>query len=246
MFKAGDKVRLNAVGLSRENLKPERDRVFTVFKCEHSRLWLGAGEGWYHAHNWELVKEDEMKFKVGDYVVITSDYYGSLRDRVCKIHRVDSPKNIYVGALDGLSSFKRAGLWTVTEDELISLMDLDKPFKDLSDAVKVALFTAYVKGAQIQFRYGGGWNSASEPMWSDDTRYRIAPTGKPDSIDWSQVDSRFKYMARVKDGITYLYENKPHLGSNTWSSILGSIAARVSQPSYVQGDVDWKDSLVCR
>ena len=246
MFKAGDKVRLNAAGLSREHLKPERDRVFTIFKCDVNRLWFGAGEGWYHAHNWELAKEDEMKFKVGDYAVITSAYYGSLRDRVCKIHRVDSPKNIYVGALDGPCSFEKAGLWNVTKDELISLMDLDKPFKDLSDEVKVALFTAYVKGVQIQFRYGSSWQNISEPTWSPNSRYRIAPATKPDSIDWSQVDNRFKYMARAKDGWVSLFEDKPFVSGDSWYASSGLIGAQVTQPSYVQGDVDWKDSLVCR
>lgn len=246
MFKAGDKVRLNDVGRSKTYLTNERDKVFTIFKCDGSHLWFGAGEGWYQPYHFELVKENEMKFKVGDYVVVDSPYYKTLQGGVGKIHRVDSPKNIYVGMLDGPCSFEKAGLWNVEEGELVSLMDLDKPFKDLSDEVKVALFTAYIKGAQIQYKYGSRWINMPELSWSPDSHYRIATVAKPDSIDWSQVGNQYKYMARSMDGFIRLYMGKPTLGVYQWCTEPGTICARVSQPSYVQGDVDWKDSLVCR
>lgn len=250
MFKVGDLVELSEVGKSKRFTFVLPDVYYTVkYVIGGTVVLTGAEEGGsYLQENFMLVKENKMGFKVGDYVVVTSDCYKTFQGGVGKIHRVDSPKNIYVGMLDGPSSFEKVGLWNVEEGDLVSLMDLDKPFKDLSDEVKVALFTAYIKGAQIQYKYGSRWLNTSAPSWSPDSYYRIAPTpvDKPDSIDWSQVDSQYKYMARTTEGWVRLYMNKPTLGTYQWCTEPGTICARVSQPSYVQGDVDWKDSLVCR
>lgn len=69
-----------------------------------------------------------------------------------------------------------------------------------------------------------------------------------DSIDWSHVHERFKWMVRDADGGAYLHLSMPTFSgefSNSWSWDL-DIAFAKDFASYKAGTCDWKDSLVER
>ena len=78
-------------------------------------------------------------------------------------------------------------------------------------------------------------------------KYRIKPT-KP-SIDWSQVSDKFNYLARDESGLIYLYENKPEVAHDGWSSVAGvggMIVWAVTFKSLEVGTCNWTESLVER
>lgn len=75
-------------------------------------------------------------------------------------------------------------------------------------------------------------------------KYRIAPT-KP-SIDWTQVCDKYNYLARDKDGLASLYQNKPSLHLKWWYGSTGEGDSALTHKSYKSGTCCWKDSLVER
>lgn len=132
-----------------------------------------------------------------------------------------------------------------------------------SDQIREAanVMLAAANGKPIEFRNrsceSAEWQTPSVPVSENDAffwnwyayEYRIALI--PDSIDWSHVNSRFKYMARDKNGDVFLYSDRPCLSSRIkiqWTGSKGDITNRIQIifASYKQGNVDWKDSLVER
>lgn len=117
------------------------------------------------------------------------------------------------------------------------------------------LIEAWANGAIIQYRNHNyeSWFTVPKGAnisWFEDIEYRIKPA-EPDSIDWDHVHPDFNYMARDMSGTAVLYTKKPKISKQVpdiWIS--GSPGSRFTDvsvfSSYKQGEVDWKDSLVCR
>lgn len=74
--------------------------------------------------------------------------------------------------------------------------------------------------------------------------------GTPDSIDWSHVAPRFKWMARDENGVVALYEDEPYVDDICDMWTMGEFGCEWHNArnfsSYVRGSCDWKDSLVQR
>ena len=115
---------------------------------------------------------------------------------------------------------------------------------------KIEVMKAYLDGKKIESRAipHGEWNEfLFEPNWNwENLEYRVLQT--KDSIDWSHVAPKFKFMAREENGEVNLFEKEPKLMSCYWSerSLDGDIVEARAFASYKEGTVDWKDSLVKR
>lgn len=115
------------------------------------------------------------------------------------------------------------------------------------------LIEAWANGAVIQTKsIIGNWVDIVHypPDWDIKREYRIKPA-EPDSINWDHVHTDYNYMARDMSGNVGLYTKKPKISKQVpdiWiSGTPGSRFTDVSGfSSYKQGEVDWKDSLVCR
>ena len=76
-------------------------------------------------------------------------------------------------------------------------------------------------------------------------KHRIKPT-KP-SIDWSHVSDEFNYLARDKEGLVYLYGNKPKITEYDWWFVDDVEFVSASAFKSVEiGNCDWTESLVER
>lgn len=130
-------------------------------------------------------------------------------------------------------------------------MDLEQittPFGQLFRETQLALFSAWVDGRRVMYCASNGeWQPCFQnPLWYEDTAYRIAPLPKtPDSIDWSHVAPQYIAIARDDDGLAYFYKTEPRQFGSVWRAAGGTIRA-VSHASYVRGTCDWRDSLVMR
>ncbi len=122
-------------------------------------------------------------------------------------------------------------------------------FGDLSKEDKLALFEAWLEGSQIQIYVADEWFDVLKPVWCHDYVHRIKPD-EPDSIDWSQVNPKWKYMARDGDGEVVLYTIEPKFDEDCqyWNVCLCSGSQDITDivSSYVQGTVHPRDSLVKR
>lgn len=124
----------------------------------------------------------------------------------------------------------------------MDLTKIYKPFGELDRETKIALFTAWVDGAQIEYDWGA-FPTLSTGFQAHYT-YRVAST-KP-SIDWSHVAPQFKWMATDCDGDTWLYDDQPEILGKIWV-YNGSHCIEVDAfASFTPGTCDWKDSLVQR
>ena len=65
------------------------------------------------------------------------------------------------------------------------------------------------------------------------------------SIDWSHVNTHYKWLAMDADGKFHLYTDKPLQGNQQWTTNLPCTPA-INFASFVPGTCDWKDSLVKR
>lgn len=112
---------------------------------------------------------------------------------------------------------------------------------------------AILAGYEIEVKdlIGGGWTTLEcKSLWvnqldSCTDKYRIKPT-KP-SIDWSQVHSRFKYLARDNSGGMYLFEEEPYREEYDWVNVgEGIYMSAFPFASLKKGTCDWAESLVQR
>jgi len=119
-----------------------------------------------------------------------------------------------------------------------------KKFGQLSKEEKLALFEAWVDGKTIYATHFGEIYTQKYPSWNEEVVYTVMKT--PDSIDWSHVNPKYKWMTRDKHGCVYLFEDEPSThGRGYWKR--GGDAVEVQGfASYVKGDVEWYDSLVRR
>lgn len=115
---------------------------------------------------------------------------------------------------------------------------------------RIEVMEAYLQGKQIEVNVAspgkGEWMPVEVPTWNwYSTIYRVVPS-IPDSIDWTHVHPKFRYMARDEDGKTYLYTDKPRLGGSSWGLQKNFCVLANAFMSAVVGNIDWKESLVER
>lgn len=123
-----------------------------------------------------------------------------------------------------------------------------KTFGELSKEEKLALFEAWLEGAQIQI-----YNTEDEcfvdivyAIWSEGVCYRIKPDlGEMPSIDWSHVHPDYKWLAVGNSGKVFLYKEKPEVAGNYWSTDT-EYAEACAFASYKRGNAAWDKSLVKR
>jgi len=134
-----------------------------------------------------------------------------------------------------------------------------KPFGELSWKQKAKLYRAALDGKQIEYRFYNHkiwYINDSTPGWHSLACYRIkpeeAPELIPDSIDWSHIDDRFKFIFRDEGANPAVYAStkrpNPIHNVGLWQPSLGTEFVRIDNflTSYKRGTVDWKDSLVER
>ncbi|BAG41522.1 hypothetical protein [Ralstonia phage phiRSL1] len=133
-----------------------------------------------------------------------------------------------------------------------------KRFGNLSRDEKLQLMADWVDGKVIEVGledtadgeyYIAGWSAERHPAWTAHSFYRVRPTLP--NIDWAHVSSQFRYMATSPDGQTFLYVNRPILGSNHWTFVFSethAVSATVANiySSFKPGTCDWQLSLVER
>lgn len=120
-----------------------------------------------------------------------------------------------------------------------------KTYRDLVQAI--------LDGYLIEYKseYEEAWipihNFCFDTNYLDDelqSEYRISTATKP-SIDWSQVDDEYLYLAKNRNGKGYLYKSKPDLGDNLWLEDNAPANAN-SHKSYTPGNCYWRYSLIER
>ena len=76
--------------------------------------------------------------------------------------------------------------------------------------------------------------------------FRVRPT-KP-SINWSHVHPDFRYLARVENGLAYLFKDNPHMCEDyrVWHSSSGGCEDASIFSTLKPGNCDWTESLVER
>lgn len=130
------------------------------------------------------------------------------------------------------------------------LTKLTTPFCLLSEKLKKDLKWAYLNGQKIELlNVHGKFVPVKAPAWRNNAVYRLQPIHMiPDSINWDHVHSDYNYMVRHEDGKVFLCKEKPYIGIDTWYLAFWNSRVRHASAfaSYKQGNVDWKDSLVCR
>lgn len=65
------------------------------------------------------------------------------------------------------------------------------------------------------------------------------------SIEWSHVNTHFKWLAQDSNGMYHLYTDKPLQGNRQWTTNLPCTPA-THFASFTPGTCDWRDSLVKR
>ena len=138
---------------------------------------------------------------------------------------------------------------------------IDKPFGELSEAEQGALLLAHLRGAEFEAEAPGpGLKLGSypgEPNWLSHYTYRVKPEPKtPDSIDWSLVPPEVSCIARNEDNLVRGFNRDPLVGMSVWHhsfsdhfftpTTIHDDNYNYTFPSYQQGTVDWKDSLLRR
>lgn len=116
----------------------------------------------------------------------------------------------------------------------------------------ISILQKYKEGEAIAFRRRGDilWNRCTtHPRWWDFTQYEYGVVAdEPDSIDWSQVNPKWNFMARDPDGRVFVYQSKPTWGKNSNEWLGGRWPIQVDDifSSYRRGTVSAEDSLVER
>lgn len=121
----------------------------------------------------------------------------------------------------------------------------------------IAVMQAFNAGKQIEVSYNDqhGWVDCKNPKWDwHQYTYRIKAM-KPDTFDWTNVNPMWKYMARDQSGLLFFFEEEPIRQDGAWIATGSSTTFYVGDAdipnsivfsSYVQGDVDWSESLLER
>lgn len=130
---------------------------------------------------------------------------------------------------------------------MTDLTKIDKPFGELDRETQLALFEAWLDGAEVDCLADGIWYRTNPVSWRKSKAYRIATT--PDTIDWDHVAPQAKFMARGESGSAWLFDCKPSINdAGDWDTVAeGDCVGNADTfASYRRGTCDWKDSLVER
>ena len=123
---------------------------------------------------------------------------------------------------------------------------LDRPFSEVPYVTRAYVFLLHQMGKVRMFRRNG--HEITRPTWTHPNGYRVEkiepPKTKP-SIDWSQIKSEYKWLARDSNGAPHVFAHEPECLVAQWYAHF-PYARADSLVSYALGDCDWKDSLVER
>ena len=132
-----------------------------------------------------------------------------------------------------------------TEDGPVDLTKIETVYGLLPEEVQKSLMACDC----VEYYYDGVWwqvGGRSRLNRNHAYRAKRMPPTKP-SIDWSQVNPRFKWLARDNDcDSCYLYEDEPILKDWSWRSSTGWECRAEVFASLTLGPCAWKDSLVKR
>lgn len=121
---------------------------------------------------------------------------------------------------------------------------------------QIDVMVAYTEGKQIRRRFvnplngTGPWVVDNFPTWNwAEYEYEIFNEPKTKSyINWDHVGQKYNYMAMDQNGEMHLFASKPTKGRIGWYT--EHSAEPIGDPeqfqSFVKGNCDWVDSLVCR
>lgn len=135
------------------------------------------------------------------------------------------------------------------------MADKPVPYADEVEQ-RIAIMQAYLNGADIEIK---GLDHAPDKWFPlggtkfdnwEAYDYRVCPAKEqtPDTIDWSAVHSKYRYMARDDSGDVWLYMTYPNrsFGQGYFVEAEGDhVDARLFS-SYQEGTVPWHLSLVER
>lgn len=119
---------------------------------------------------------------------------------------------------------------------------------------RITIMEAYLEGETIEIKgldhEPDMWfplNATKFDNW-DAHDYRVKPKEDPtpDTIDWSEVSAKYKFMARDSSGDVYLYEGEPELSHFDWNICDWDYVDARCFASYQEGEVSWDESLVRR
>jgi hypothetical protein len=204
--------------------------------------------------NFIMIKEKEVeKFKVGDTVRRFTESqwpneFGA-KGQEYTVLDVDSQDNIKVSTT---GSYTRQSNFTLVLSDVDHRLFVNKtPYGLLSKEMQESF--AASSGPFEVYTKRGDWTQSYAPDGGNAIKmlsnrvYRLMPkpaTTKP-SIDWTQIDPRFKYLTTDKDGKSFVYQDMPTWAIDEWCN-----RQRLSEVnflvSYVAGTCDPKDSLVER
>lgn len=129
---------------------------------------------------------------------------------------------------------------------MTDLTKLTTPFGLLDRETQDAL---RANGLLREIFTGSQWKVTESPHWVDKYTYRARPAPLvPDSIDWSHVAPKVRYMARDRhDDFSHFFEQKPYASGKMWCVDEGNtLGITRAFASYKRGTVAWQDSLVAR
>ena len=90
-------------------------------------------------------------------------------------------------------------------------------------------------------------NSINQSLYHHPVKIVQGESAIKPSIDWSHVESEYKWLSVDKDGSAYVYENEPERSENDcWYCLKGSLIEVNGLASYTPGTCGWEDSLIER
>lgn len=126
-------------------------------------------------------------------------------------------------------------------ENMTNLTKITTPFGLLEEETQEAL---KAHGGPWEYYDGHSWSTRIEPLFARSCVYRVKPQPmtKP-SIDWLHVAPQYKWLARDRNGSTWLFIEKPKITSKLW--VAGGPCRNADCfASYTPGTCDWRNSLV--
>ena len=122
-------------------------------------------------------------------------------------------------------------------------------FKNMTRESQIILFEAWLNGKKIEASISREkWVIASDPLWQSDVYYRVReePVTYP-TVDWSQFNDNYNWIATDQDRETYVYQTEPKVNGTGYMSSAEQLAILViGLTSFKPGTCDWKNSKSCR
>lgn len=110
----------------------------------------------------------------------------------------------------------------------------------------ISVIQSHKDGKQIEWQAFGcsKWDSGYPTFNFGCNNYRVKKS--VDYIDWSHVAPCFKWMARDSNGLSFLFKERPTIGSMYANWTGGDFIRANCFASYKKGDCEWRESLVSR